>query len=441
MRYLSERTHRGMKKYSFPRGGILFNDPTAPAKDAAVNSFLPSISVISLGYGKRKGYPVVSIGENVKEGMIIAKMPDTGNESGNIHATVPGKVIRKVSWQDIDGFDNEALVIRMEGVFEKLGKKNEVFPWKGLSCFDLQKTISEYGVVEMDSLGQPLSEMISSVRKKYEKITLVIRCVLDDPWLVADYALCKERIKAVIEGASIVAKACQKVSMILIAVSYNEKELGQLLLTEAGQLDIPSAMVLIGSTYPQHNKRELELALGKYEKEERHNFGSLFILGPSVLAAAYDAVVYKKPVLERYVAVGGSAVRNPQIMKVRIGTRIGDLIEQCGGFTGKLEKIISGSVLSGKEVKYLDEPVGKTCYAVAALSNAKNGNKQQNCINCGECRDVCPVGLDPQNAYKRIIADNIDNINTTGCQGCGCCETICPSGLPLSETIFEKGNK
>jgi electron transport complex protein RnfC len=326
----------------------------------------------------------------------------------------------------------------MEGAFEKLGRKEEVFPWGGMGGYDLQKVISEYGIVEMENYGKPLSEMISLARKE-EKLTLVIRCIFDDPWLVADYALCRDRFNAVIEGASIVAKACLKVSRIIIAVSHPEKELGQTLLSEAKKINLPLSMVLTSSRYPQKSKRELEFALRLYEKKENLKFGSFLILGPAVLAAVFDAVVYKKPVLERYVAVGGSAVKWPQIMKVRIGTRIGELIEQCGGFYEKPERIVTGSPISGREVVYLDEPVVKTCYAVAAMSKPQTAiHKQQNCINCGECRAVCPAGLDPQYIYKRIKADQINNGLSSGCQGCGCCKIVCPSALPLLETIFEK---
>jgi electron transport complex protein RnfC len=149
--------------------------------------------------------------------------------------------------------------------------------------------------------------------------------------------------------------------------------------------------------------------------------------------------VHKKPVLERYVAVGGAAVRNPQIMKVRIGTRIIELIEQCGGFKETPQKIIYGSPLSGKEIMYTDEPVGKTCYAIVAMTKSQAASvEQQNCINCYECRVVCPVGLDPQNIHKRIKALEIDNAEATGCYGCGCCKIVCPSSLPLLKTFSQR---
>jgi electron transport complex protein RnfC len=426
--------------YSFPRGGLHYEDTTAPPKSMVVNAYLPAISVIPLNYNKKKAFPIVSIGEMVREGMLIGRASGPG--AVNVHATVPGRIIKKVTWQDRDNLEKEAIVIKMEGAFERLGKREEIFPWNGLSGYDIQRIISEHGITEMENAGRPLSDMISVARRDNEKITLVVRCVFDDPWLVADFALCRDRIKAVIEGASIVAKACLKVTNIIFAVSSPEKVLGDAFLSGAGNLAFPCSLVLTGSRYPQRNNRELELALRIFEKKEGLNFGSFLIMSPSVLAAAYDAIVYKKPILDRYVAVGGSAVKRPQLMRARIGTRIGELIEQCGGFTSEPERIVIGSPLSGREVLYLDEPVGKTCYAIVAMAKLQAAFRdQQNCINCGECRAVCPVGLDPQKIYKRITTQESYKPVITGCHGCGCCMLVCPSALPLMETIIEKNQE
>jgi electron transport complex protein RnfC len=428
-----------MRIFSFPRGGLAYDDPTAPAKSDAVNAFLPSLSVASLGNSMKKVYPVVSVGDIVREGMLIGRASGAGTV--NVHAAIPGRIVRKVSWKDRDDIENDAFIIRMEGAFEKLGKRDEMHPWAGMSSYDLQRIISDHGIVEMENDEKPLSDLISAGRKK-EKLTLVVRLVIDDPWLVADYALCRDRLDAVIEGAAIIANACFKISRVVFAVSYREKELGEQLLSKAGAIDLPSSLVLTGSRYPQRNNRELEIALRVYEKKEELNLGSLLILGPAVLTAAYDAVVHKKPILDRYVAVGGSAVRHPQIMKVRIGTRIGELIEQCGGFSNIPERIVTGSPLSGREVMYLDEPVGKSCYAIVAMTKSQAAvHKQQNCINCGECRAVCPVGLDPQNVFKQLRTLDIEKPGTTGCHGCGCCKVVCPSALPLLETIQERNQE
>ena len=435
----------GQKVYSFSRGGISFEDSSVPARNSCVTAFLPSLSVIPLvQHSGSRAYPVVTVGEMVKEGMLVGR--GRGPGSANIHATVPGRVIKMVSWKAAGGQTQEGIVIRMEGSFEKLGKKAESFPWEGMFPYDIQRTISEAGVVEMEGRGKPVSDMISSLRSAPEPITLVVRCVFDDPWLAADYVLCRERTAAVAEGAAIASRTC-RVSRIIYAVSRNEKELGDQLVTAGDKWGLPVSAVLVGSRYPQRNRRELELVLRNFGKREGMELGSMLILGPATLAAIYDAVKLRKPVLERYISVGGSAVVRPQVMKVRIGTRFGDIFAECGGFKGSPKKIAVGSPLLGRAIASLDEPVTKTCTAVFALledyQRARPGSiAQECCIGCGECRNVCPVGLDPEELYKRTLSDEIAGSSrnnfpggTPECHGCGCCELVCPSRLPLSSRI------
>ncbi|MDR0554802.1 MAG: SLBB domain-containing protein [Treponema sp.] len=426
-----------MKVYSFPQGGIRFDDPTVPSKNDSGSAFLPVLSVIPLvQHTGARACPTVSVGDTVKEGMLIGR--GQGSGSANIHATVPGKVIRMVSWQMAEGFTNDALVIRLEGAFEKLGKREPCFPWEDLAPMELRRLISEYGIVEMDGLGNPVSELLSAPPVSEEPLTLVVRCVFDDPWLAADYALCRERPDAIAEGSAIAAKA-GRFSRIVFAVSQQEKELGQRLLDIAGAWDVPASLVLTGYRYPQRNRRELELALRLYEKKEAVPLGFLLALGPATLAAVHDAVKLRKPILDRYVAVGGSAVKTPQVMKVRIGTRIAKVIDECGGFTANPERIVSGSPLRGRPIGDLNEPVMKTTYGICALvSGQVGGTKARNCIGCGECRSVCPVGLDPEALYKGVQARRkLPALRAAECHGCGCCDVVCPSRLPLSAVITD----
>ncbi|MDR1617616.1 MAG: 4Fe-4S ferredoxin, partial [Treponema sp.] len=206
-----------MKVYSFPRGGLSFTDPTIPQRGPSVVACLPSLSVIPLvQHTGGRAYPIVSVGDTVREGMLVGRGQGPG--SANVHATVPGRVIRMVSWKTAGGRANDALVIRLEGSFERLGKREEIFPWAGLSSFDLQRIIAEYGIVEMEGSGRPVSEMLSALRTAGEPLSMVVRCVFDDPWLAADRVLCGERLEAVAEGALIMARA-GRVSRVVFAVS------------------------------------------------------------------------------------------------------------------------------------------------------------------------------------------------------------------------------
>ncbi|GHV87656.1 electron transport complex subunit RnfC [Spirochaetia bacterium] len=422
-----------MKTYSFPQGGISFDDPAAPSKDDCVTAFLPGISIIPLiQHTGSRADPVVSVGDHVSEGMLVGR--GQGPLSANIHATVPGKVIRVVSWKMADGQTNDALVIRMEGAFERLGKREELFPWENLPPVEIQQLIADFGIVEMEGSGRPVSDMFYALRSDREPLTLVARCVFDDPWLAGDYVLCRDRLKAVVEGSMIAARA-GGAKHIVFAVSHGEKDLGLELLAEAETWKTPVSMVLVSSRYPQRNQRELELVLRMYGKKESLELGTLMILGPATLAAIHDAVKLKKPILDRYVAVGGSAVRKAQVMKVRIGTRIGDVFAECGGFVDNPRRIATGSPFLGRTVVDLDEPVIKTSYAVFAILGGQTGvTVSRSCIRCGECRTVCPVGLDPEELYKQANAA-ADCPRAVECHACGCCEIVCPSHLPLSAVI------
>ena len=436
---ISPKLDLGQKVYSFPRGGITFIDTTVPSRNSCVTAFLPSLSVISLAqHSGERAYPVVVVGDMVKEGMLVGRGRGAG--SANIHASVPGRVIRMVTWKNSIGRIQEGIVIRMEGCFERLGKKEEVFSWEGLFPHDIQRIISDFGVVEMEGKGRPVSEIISSFRSAPEPVTLIVRCVFDDPWLAADYVLAKERAAAVAEGAVITARTC-RVSRIVYAISKGEKELGDAFLAAGEKWGIPASVVLVGSKYPQRSPREMEIVLKNYEKKEGVELGSLFMLGPSTLAAIYDAVRMRKPVLERYVCVGGSAVRKPQVMKVRLGKCIGDLFAECGGFKATPRRVATGSPLLGQSITDLDEPVTKTNFAVFALLEGFNKSSQNRCINCGECRSVCPVGLDPEELYKKTLISRKEKLpqasvnDSIDCYACGCCEIVCPSRLPLSTVI------
>ena len=422
------------KVYSFPRGGISFVDSSAPSRNSCVTAFLPSLSIIPLTqHSGERSYPVVSVGESVKEGMLIGR--GRGSGSANIHATVPGRVIRMVSYKSTGG-QQDGYVIRMEGGFEKLGKREEIFPWEGMLPYDIQRNIADFGVVEMEGRGRPVSDIISTLRSAPQPITLVVRCVFDDPWLAGDYVLCKERVKAIAEGAAITARTC-RVTRIIYAVSHKESELGDEFLAAGSKWGIPVSVVLVGSRYPQRNRRELELVLRNYGKKEEIELGSLFILGPATLAAIFDAVKMRKPILERYITVGGTAVKHPQVMKARIGTRVGELFAECGGFTGTPKRVASGSPLLGRRILDLDEPVTKTTFAVFALLKELRRDNQSSCISCGECRNVCPLSLDPEESYKRILveAPSREQSRVSECHGCGCCEVVCPSRLPLSTAL------
>jgi len=56
---------------------------------------------------------VVEVGDWVKEGMLIGRAQGPG--SANIHASIPGRILKFVTWDMRDGRRTSAAVLRMEG--------------------------------------------------------------------------------------------------------------------------------------------------------------------------------------------------------------------------------------------------------------------------------------------------------------------------------------
>ncbi|MDR2803207.1 MAG: 4Fe-4S dicluster domain-containing protein [Treponema sp.] len=447
-----------MKVYSFSKNGIRFEDSFAPEREHSSLAFLPEIAILPLSTESgSRSLPIVSIGQHIEEGMLIARKQDAG--SSNIHSPIPGKLIKAIKWEPGEYFLSDALAIRLEGSFNRLGKLETKHEWTGLSQFEIKLLLEEYGVTEMDGLGRPLCDIFSQYYTVKKPLTMVLKCVFDDPWLVADYCLCRERMEAVAEGCMIAARA-SGASTVLLAVSAAEKELGEALFAAAKQSAVSSMvtllMVLVGSRYPQHSDYEMEAVLRKYEKKEGIALSDIMFLGPATMAAIYDAVALHTPALERYVAAGGSAVKHRVVVRARIGSRLRDIFAECGGFCGKPDGADSsipsyaviGSPLMGRVVS-LDEPILKTSRGVFAFARKKqappifkfmrNFLPEAACIGCGECRIVCPVELDPEDLYKRIKNGKHDDSMISlilRCIGCGCCETVCPSKLPLCTAII-----
>jgi electron transport complex protein RnfC len=433
-----------MKTYNFPSGGISFEDPAAPTTEESLLAFLPAISVVPLKQhsGALSG-PVVQVGDTIREGELLALAQGAG--MADIHAPIPGEIVRTYNWNLSPVQKNEAFVIKFKGGFEILGKENAEYPWDDTPPFELRTLINKAGIVEMSGGDRPLQDRFIEKFRENRIRTLVVRCVFDDPWLAADACLCRERTAAVVEGACIAARAAET-DRIIFAVSRNQREIGKILAEEAKKLNANITLAHVGSRYPQRGRRELEIALRKYEKKTAGPFGALLFIDPAEIAAVYDAVKLRKPLMSRYIAVGGSAVKKPAIVHARIGTRISELFQQCGGFKKEPERVGFGSPLLGRQATSLNEPVTKTTFAIFAesepffsfLKKIPFIQFRTSCINCGLCRTVCPVGLDPDGVYKRLTTSGIDDTYSyliAECHGCACCEAVCPSRLPLYTVI------
>jgi len=198
--------------------------------------------------------------------------------------------------------------------------------------------------------------------------------------------------------------------------------------------------------YPQGAEKQLIKALvnrevpsGKLPIEVGtvvHNAGTAF--------AVYEAVQKNKPLFERVVTITGKSVKNPGNFLVRIGTPVSELIAASGGLPEDTGKIIGGGPMMGKALVSPEVPIVKGTSGILIMNREESGRQElKNCIRCGKCITVCPMGLEPYLLEKLVIIENFEKAEAekiVDCMECGSCHYTCPSKRPLLDYIrFGKG--
>jgi electron transport complex protein RnfC len=161
-------------------------------------------------------------------------------------------------------------------------------------------------------------------------------------------------------------------------------------------------------------------------------------LNVATVAAIQGAAARGEPLISRIVTVGGRGLRETRNLEVRLGTPLRHLIHLCGGYVDSVDRLIIGGPMMGFSVATDAVPVTASVNGlfVAGPGEIPARNPATPCIRCGECTDVCPAGLLPQELIWQTRPGNPTKLVADGlmdCIECGCCDVVCPSRINLVE--------
>jgi len=160
--------------------------------------------------------------------------------------------------------------------------------------------------------------------------------------------------------------------------------------------------------------------------------------------ALWQAIQYGQALDSRVVSLGGASMRNPCNVRVRFGTPVSYILQQTDNYPiNNNIRIRSGGPLSGFDLDSLEVPVTVQTNCILAEPASVNVPASA-CIRCGQCADVCPSRLLPQQLHW--YAQNDDHgkcaqLNINACIECGCCDLVCPSSIKLTETFRHAKSK
>jgi len=413
----------------FRHGGIHLVSQSKRQIPEISNAFLPNHAL--LVFREKEDTPdpelIVNEGQQVIEGQLLAKGTKTG--ALNLHAPVPGLIRKVITVPSPDGFETKAIVLSMHGQFRITGKVTEHNYWHNLNGHEILYLLQDKGVTNTVT-GEPVHELLAAI--KTESV-LVVNTVDIDAYPFHESEILNQHLRTILEGCQIIKKAA-KINQVMFALNASvSRPMVTQLTAMAAKLELACSVEFFADKYPQFYPNQICQALKNVKPELPHVF-----IAPSTLFAVHAAVNDNRPHINQFVYLGGNALKSSRLLKARIGTPIGKLIEECGGFIGTPDLIAINNPFASGTVMDLDTPVSRSLRAVWALSKQQTRYaRQENCIHCGSCNRVCPESLDPYHMYKLITVNRHAEIASqlNRCTTCGTCSSVCRSRIPLSITF------
>ncbi len=431
----------GRKKAGFPGGIVLDGHKLYGEAGRTRAAPIPAELIYPLeqhiGQAAR---PVVAVGDKVQRGDVLARAD--GFVSAPVHASTSGTItaieIRPVPHSS--QLPATCIVLTADG--EDRSRTEPLWPVvatpEALTHEQLISIVREAGIVGLGGAGFPSAVKLNP--KDTARVdTLILNGAECEPYISCDGAAMLEDAEAIVRGAVLLKKLI-KARQVLIGIEDQNRQ--ALATMQAACKTVGDRCVLVrevATRYPQGGEKQLIQSLTGQEVPSEglpidigivvHNVGTA--------AAIWQAVTTGQPLTERIVTVTGSGVHNPANLRVRIGTPIRTLIDACGGYrTQQGLRLLMGGPMMGVDLADDSLPVVKAtnCILAGTRDDLAPPPDPMPCIRCGDCVDVCPASLLPQQLYWHARAHEFDKaqtLNLSDCIECGCCAEVCPSNIPL----------
>ena len=303
---------------------------------SALGAFLSSFATVPFSQSDEGELDCcVKEGDVLSEGQLIARQK---NSDFKLHSPIPGRIEKIQDCALPNGKTSKACIVKLEGEFSFLGKKLTERNWNSLSSEEILLKLSELGVVNTFCKPLSLANQIKNSDLKKNRF-VVFRMFDEDPSRMTDSFIAENYTREVILGCKIIAKAFDAEGVILI---MSEKAKFDFNLSDSFE-NFPYLLLKIEtSKYPcgfaenlvELVKKSAKSKKVKIEKNSDLDFSKVnhkcIFIDSETAYSAWEALAFNKPVLERFVHFTGNCLKSAAMFKVKIGTPVKYLVEQCG---------------------------------------------------------------------------------------------------------------
>lgn len=378
--------------------------------------------------------PIVEVRSSVGKGQLVARAE--GQLSSPVHASISGTVtaIAERPVPHASGILAPCIEIESDGEDRWTDKlPSPIQSLDELSSEAIIERISQAGIVGLGGAAFPTGIKLGSTARIK---TLIINGAECEPYITCDDMLMREQAAEILQGLKVAQHLLQP-EQTLIAVEDNKPQAIGALRTAVAAADfLNTEVIVIPTRYPSGGEKQLIRILTGQEVPSSglpmdlgilcQNVGSLFAMG--------EAVFQGIPLIRRVVTVTGEAVTKPQNLWLRLGSTFNDAIEAAGGYLPDARQLVMGGPMMGVAMSNDTVPVIKATNCILVQDSSALPKTPMACIRCGECAEVCPAQLLPQQLYWHARAKDFDksmDYNLFDCIECGCCSYVCPSQIPL----------
>jgi electron transport complex protein RnfC len=380
--------------------------------------------------------PVVSVGERVMRGQLIAE--PGAFVSTALHSPVTGTVRDIGPHRYIDGNFKPAIEIEADPYATQQLPPRPPIDWQALTIEEFISEVQQAGIVGMGGAAFP-SHVKYAIPEGQRIDNLLVNGAECEPYLTTDHRLMVERPEAVIHGTEIVRQKLGA-KRATIGVEKNKPDAIALLRQHIGER--PIEVMALEVKYPQGAEKMLikaafnrEVPAGALPRDI-----GVAVNNVGTVVAIADYFDNGMPLIERVVTVAGPGISEPANLIVPLGTPIREVLRFCGGLKESTREVIMGGPMMGTPIADLDAPILKGSSGILAFTASETGRpREYPCIRCGRCLEACPYFLNPSRLAKlgkaRRFEQMRDDYHLMDCVECGACTFACPSSIPIVQLI------